>query len=381
MTPVEQLEAAIRALITAIMLVAGTPAVPTPAPTPPPAPQALVQQSDFVYQGSFRLPRMDDLQYGGQSATMHDDKLFVQAFRSSTFYDFTIPVPVNSSVYSELPFAALSQTYFNIDNGLRFDQNPQDTMVRGVMFDGPKLIMSIASYYDAAYSQTRSHLSRDWTSGQVTSYGLTPVGHTAGFMTPATGALGPALTGNFGLPIITRESWGPAAFVFDPNDLTKPAIPVLDYPNIEHSLGPWDQKSDVWNVRSAFGGMHLIGRSLLFTGVHGIGDFCYGPTIGDGGPCYDPEGGGSGNHSYPYVYRIWAYDTDDLVAVKNGLKQPWEPQPYGVWNITLPMTSGWTRLASAYDPTTHRLYLLQGFGDHDAAYGFPVVHVYAVNVP
>lgn len=368
----EQLEAAIHALVAAIMLAVGTSA---PAPTPTPTPVALVQQSDLVYQGSFRLPQLDALQYGGNSATMHGDKLFVQGLENNIFYDFIIPVPVNSSVYRDLPFATEIKTYIDPDQRLRYDQNPSNSMLRGAMFVGPKLILSMASYYDAAYAQQTSHVSIE--NGQATAHTLSPVGHTGGFMTPITGELGPALTGNFGLPIITRESWGPAAFIFDPNDFTKLAVPVLDYPDASHSLGPWDGQSNVWNANSKFGGMHAIGRSLLFVGVHGTGAFCYGGSTSTP-PCIDPEGIGQGLHSYPYTVRIWAYDTEDLIAVKHGLKQPWEPLPYGLWDITLPMTSGWTRVASAYDSETRRLYLIQGFGDKDPAYGFPVVHVYAV---
>ena len=79
---------------------------------------------------------------------------------------------------------------------------------RGTLFSSNALVLSVASYYDASQSQKTSHLRRDLGSGQVTAYTLAPVGHTAGYMTLATGALAPALTGNFGLPIVTRESFG-----------------------------------------------------------------------------------------------------------------------------------------------------------------------------
>lgn len=368
-----ELRAAIDALVLAILA-----AVSTPTTTPPPvvsAPVALIQQSDLVYQGAFRLPKIPALQYPDGSAAFHDGLLLVKGRDdTNTAFDFTIPV-LGTGAVNTLPVATVTQSYLNgLDGGLRYANNPRDTMVRGFLFVGPKLVLSIASYYDAANAQRTSHLQRDWPSGPVTAYALTPIGHTAGYMTLSTGELAPALTGNFGLPIVTRESWGPAAFIFDPVDLSKPATPVLDYPDDARSLGPWNGQSEVWNSRSTLGGMHQIGNSLLFVGVHGTGPFCYG----DGFTCNDPEGGGQGTHSYPYVARIWAYDTADLIKVKHGQLKPWEPKPYGLWNLTLPYPSTLTRIGSAYDPATKRLFIVQGFGDQDVAQGFPIVHVYQV---
>jgi hypothetical protein len=278
-----------------------------------------------------------------------------------------------------------------LDNGLRLVTNPLDTSVRGTLFAGTKLILSVSSYYDASHAQKISHLSRDLTTGVVTAHALAPVGHTAGYMTLIDGPLGPALTGNFGLPIITRESYGPAAFIFDPQDLRKPAIPVLDYGS-DHPLAPWNQQSDLWNGDSTFAGMIAVPgtRTLLFFGRHGTGPFCYGPPYGDPSvqPPNDPrcftiphETSDKGTHSDPYVYRLWAYDTNDLVAVKEGKTAPWQPRPYAVWNLDLPIASGWKQHnAAAFDPATKRLFILQGFGDKDPAQGWPVVHIYQVGV-
>ena len=49
----------------------------------------------------------------------------------------------------------------------------------------------------------------------------------------------------------------------------------------------------------------------------GTGTFCYG----EGATCNDPTDSSKGNHAYPYQYQVWAYDANDLAAVKAGSKQ------------------------------------------------------------
>src|SRR2546423_14916678 len=73
-------------------------------------------------------------------------------------------------------------------------------------------------------------------------------------------------------------------------------------------------------------------RSVLFFGPHGLGSYCYG-TGGTAGDCYDPDDGPKGIHSYPYRSQVWAYDANDLVAVKAGQKQSYQVMPYAVWQL------------------------------------------------
>lgn len=379
------LEAAIRALVNALLVMSCAQPLPVTPPVvvpPVPAVGGLVQQSDLTYVGAFKLPRLSDLQYADTSLVYHSGRILVQGHDGKTFYDLEVVAPATGP-YAALPEAILRMTF--ADSDLGGSQRPSNTLVRGLLFDGLKLILSVSDFYDALGAQKVSHLSRDLTSGTVSAFTFAPVGHTAGFMTASTGELGPALTGNFGLPIITRESWGPAAFIFDPQDLTKPAIAVLDYPDAAHSVaGDWNVKSDVWNGDSKFGGMAMVGRSVLFFGVHGTGPFCYGPDASVAGkwvyvnaPCnaVPHETTDKGTHADPYVYRIWAYDANDLIAVKQGKLKPWEPKPYGVWNLTLPYSSGRHRAAWTVDPQTNRVFVLQGFSDQDVAQGWPVIHV------
>jgi len=78
----------------------------------------------------------------------------------------------------------------------------------------------------------------------------------------------------------------------------------------------------------------------------------------------------------PYVHQVWAYDADDLVAVKNGQMQHWEPRPYATWTLDDMDTSGCADTRSAgYDVSTRMLYVTQGFSD------FPRVDVYQIGYP
>ncbi len=371
--------------------------------------QPILHQTDLIYLGSFKLPRSagayTDFQYGATSAAYNpaNDSLFIQG-RDGYVAEIGIPTLTASATYSALQTGTVLQPFALLDDQrLSTLNNPSDMHLRGLLVHQGELIASYASYYDANYSQSTTHVVRPLNLG-ITGQGRGPFrvgtampGHVSGHMSSIPyewqDLLGSvALTGNFGLPIVTRESWGPAAFGFNPAQLglmnPAPGKALLDYPDNGHSLGPWDGQSSLWNSTSTFAGMAFVDgtRSVLFFGVHGSGPYCYGeggavnPNTGDTW-CYDPEGGDKGGHSYPYVYRVWAYDANELLAVKRGSKNSWDPRPYETWDLTLPMASAAHKMPSAaYDSVTQRVFIIQGFGASDPPEGFPVVHVYDVSV-
>lgn len=356
-----------------------------PAPTPPSLP--LLTQDALVYQGSARLPWLDGLQYpDGAMAVREPNRLTVQG--RGVAFDVRLEAigDARQQRVRDLP-SADTRPIGSLDPAdARLDRNPADTTIRGLFYPAPgePPLMSVASFYDASSAQTTSHLWYE-RNGTPHTWGLMPVGHTAGFMSwaPAIFGDGKMLTGNFGLPIVTRQSFGPAAFLFDPDNIGAGCRPLLDYPG-DHPLGPWNAGNPVWHSDSKLGGLHWIQdtRSLLFVGVHGLGRWCYGPPW-DSPDCANVrrETDDHGSHSDPYVYRIWAYDVDDLAKVYRGEIKSWEPRPYGLWNLELPYPTTRTRLTSAYDPASQQLYLLQQFGAFDEAQGWPVLHMYQVRIP
>jgi hypothetical protein len=136
----------------------------------------------------------------------------------------------------------------------------------------------------------------------------------------------------------------------------------------------------VWNGTSVVGGVTFPSgtRSVLFFGHHGTGPFCYGEG-GATGECPDPANDSKGNHAFPYKFVVWAYDANDLAAVKAGQREAWNVWPYAIWDLTLPYTTaGYAILkGAAFDPQTGRIYVAAGFSDADR----PVIHVFQVPTP
>jgi hypothetical protein len=132
------------------------------------------------------------------------------------------------------------------------------------------------------------------------------------------------------------------------------------------------------------GGMAMIAgtRTVLYFGSNGEGPHCYGEGTADkaladrsgGNLCYDPTSSDKGSHAYPYRYQIWAYDLNDLTAVKEGRKQPWEVMPYGVWPINFPIPEAKVRIGGVtYDSERQLIYVSQLRAD--AAGYLPIIHV------
>jgi hypothetical protein len=78
------------------------------------------------------------------------------------------------------------------------------------------------------------------------------------------------------------------------------------------------------------------------------------------------------------VYQVWAYDLNDLAAVKNGTKQPWQVAPYATWALDLPTPDpNWKGLGGVgYDATHQLLYVSQLWADRDTTTA--VIHVFRI---
>ena len=195
------------------------------------------------------------------------------------------------------------------------------------------------------------------------------------------------------IPIISRSSYGPAAFAIDPSQFGTidplPAVPLLYYPS-QHPLANWGDTSPLFNGATQMGGVVFPEgtRSVLFFGMQGLGRFCYGEstdnpaldgTLFPGSTvdsyCYDPAQTSKGTHAYPYAYYVWAYDALDLAAVRSGTRQPWDIKPYAVWTLELPFGVSYAAIqGAAYDPQTGRIFVSEAYGDGS----FPLIHVFSV---
>jgi hypothetical protein len=151
-----------------------------------------------------------------------------------------------------------------------------------------------------------------------------------------------------------------------------PVAPLVYYP-LSTPLGVYGTANPYFNGTGGVAGAVLPegSASLLFFGTHGVGTYCYGTAP----PCTDPESPYQSPHGYPYVYRVWAYDANELAAVTAGTRKPWDVRPYAWWDLTLPTVARKTVMTGvAYDAATGRIFIGQGFADGDA----PVIHVFAI---
>lgn len=202
----------------------------------------------------------------------------------------------------------------------------------------------------------------------------------------------PVASGLCGKPIVMRQSYGPALIGFDPSALgDTPATPtnLLWYPlNLNHGLAPWPKGDGVWNCTCTCPGAFFPSRNgisaFVGVGTRALGEVWYGmPKDEPRAPgLVDPYVSAHGYHAENYEASLWFWDPADLVKVKAGILQPWEPRPYSV--APLPGMYPFTRLINgvvggcAYDELTGRLYVPQFGVDRLASGPLPVIHVYEV---
>jgi len=369
----------------------------------------LLYQADLTYVGAFRLPSGAS---GGSSFDYGGTALAFNPARGSLFLvghnwqqqvaEIAIPEIRQASQVSGLAVAVVLQPFTDATEGrmrtVEADQS-QPVSASGLLPYRGSLYLAASVFYDGNGSQRVSH----FVSGldlsvqgdvrgpyQVGTLGAGFVsGHFALIPVAWQAALGgPVQNGNCCLSIISRTSYGPAAFAIDPEQLGAmdplPAIPLVYYPSA-HPLDDYNGKSALFNGSTVMGGMVFpeASRSILFFGKQGTGAICYGPgttdlaLVGTGPPgdtfCFDPAIPGKGYHAYPYLSYVWAYDALDLAAVKSGQRQPWDVKPYAVWSIALPFGSA-RILGATYDPASGRIFVSQEYGDDTR----PLIHVLLV---
>jgi hypothetical protein len=369
--------------------------------------------SDITYLGGFRLPNTaqgGDFSYGGNQMAYNParNSLFVNSLHYKVA-EVTIPAPVNTSDVSRMSFASYLQPFSDPSEGHLDDIGP-GTVMGGLLVHGDRLYSTGYVYYDGLNTQVTSHFSHSTNLSEPSFRGMSQVwetgkaGFVAGYMAniPAQWQSllgGPALTGQCCIPLVTRTSFGPSAFGFDPAGIgantALPASPLLYYTKEHASLGPWEGATAMYGGATMMGGAAVIAgtRTALFIGRIGT-TFCYGYGVEDPAlhgtrgafnqtNCYDPWNLAKGTHGYPYKYQIWAYDLADFAAVKAGAKQPWDVVPYAVWPFTFPTAEKKIEIGGiAYDAQRQLLYVSQSFADLDGCCERrPIIHTLKLNAP
>ncbi len=356
----------------------------------------LVQPGSLKYEGAFRVPKNtingSSFNWGGTAIAFNKNNhsLFIVGHdHDQLVAEISIPNVVKSSLRGSLETAEIIQPFADASDG-RMDKVDDDGAIKvgGLYVRRNRLYGTAYSYYDADGSQVRSHfksslaLDRKGDARGMFRVGKLGAGFVSGWIADvprawqrAVGA--PSLTGNCCIPIISRTSYGPAAFGFNSGHLRSKKSarlkPLVYYPQAHPTLGDWDSNSRHFNGSTSMAGLVFpkSTRSLLFFGAHGQGDFCYGT----GAECGDPADDSKGTHGYPYAYQIWAYDMNELLRVKKKAIKPWSVRPYKVWKFNLPFSSDVKILGGvAYDAKEGRIFISQKFGDSS----YPVIHVFKV---
>jgi hypothetical protein len=378
----------------------------------------LLQQKNLQYVGAFRVPAgffgsPHGFSFGGAPLTYDParNSLFVGGHPNDyRIAEISIPTPVNSAKLSDLPIADVRQPFGDPTEGNAYSllMPGNAVMLGGLLVAQGKMYGTAYIYYDANGDQRVSHYSRSPKLNDASATALQSVGDPVmtGFVSGYLAAVpdewqaalgGPAITGQCCIPIVSRTSWGPDAFSWNPADLgSKKPVPVnalLYYTGDQPTLGPWGGSNPLYGGTTQVGGLALIAgtRSALFFGTNGVGPFCYGPGTDDrqleGKPvpgatdvyCYDPTNFEKSPHAYPYNYQVWAYDLNDWAAVRAGRRQPFDIKPYATWAIDLPTAGGLAVGGVGYDPQRQLVYISQPGADPGSEEFRPLIHVFHVS--
>lgn len=400
----------------------------------------LLQEHHLIYEGAFRVPRGNlggeseypqTLARGGAGLTYNptnNSLIMISRPTEALAVEISIPIPLSLDNISELNTATLVQSPGDIADSqwafLGINHEPLSGPVpAGLLVYHDKIIGSAHIYYDGSNQAARSHFkaSIDWTTNGSQFSGMhriglhptNPIANNGGFVGGYMAHIPsswqtlfgyPALTGQGSLGIVSRTSYGPSAWGFDPNNLgiidPTPATFLVGYPEGHTTLGMGDV-SLYYNRVTELRGLVFPENSdsIIFFGRHGLGmtgegDICYGSGTDDlslhGTPdgqgniyCYDPVDGSKGVHGYPYISQAWFYNANDLLDVKNGLKEPWEVLPYARWEINLPFPTASGRIVgAAYDPSSQRIFLAQHQADNitNVYEPYPIIHVFSLDL-
>lgn len=370
----------------------------------------LLQASDLTYMGAFAMPKFKQgdsyFDYGGYGLTAYNDPasgkltLFLEGHAQYPGKVAQIEVPDSSlfkksTTWSDLTIAKVIQPFKDITDGKLSSLDPTNpggaNHIYGLLPYNGRLIIGASNNYSP--SQVVSH----GVSGLLLStpddfkgfYSFTgteapsrALGGTMIEIPPEWQSSfgGQALTGMWGLSIVGTTSAGPALTVFNPDDVGVlnpiPGKTVLYYP-LEHpacgSFGCQTIQNSIYNLALGYAGMAFPPgtRSILFIGAIGTGPYCYGTGL----ECNDPYMVDKGQHASPYQYQIWAYDANDILAVKNGTKKTWEPKPYAIWKLD-GMAHSYNTFSrgATYDPNSKLLFIAQAYATS------PRIEVYKINI-
>ena len=345
----------------------------------------LFQMSDMQYAGAFRLPAQQfgtsDLNFAEGPIAYNPDSntiYLVGHAHQQAIGEFSIPTLSMSEELKDLNMATNRQPFVQHLNQTG-DGNPEQLdRIGGMIYYDGQLIVNAYEYYDAPANNTLTTMlvadALDLETSPVDGfYSLQGgAGHTSGWISPIPAEWRAELDGTHitgqssGIPIIGRSSVGPSAFAFNATDIVSglqniSTTKLLDFSlqNPLHTdLENKDGANDIWThlSRVTFGMIVPATRTYLtigYSGGHNSG-VCYKCTQNNGNTCggYCPPDTADRSQYY------WLWDMNDLMAVKNGLKQAHDVRPYDYGVLNTPFENATQQIGGGtYDEKNNILYL------------------------
>lgn len=340
-------------------------------------PTQLLQQADLTLVGTFLANDniWDNGENGAFALGANNDTILLSGWTGSTFGLGEQTIPAIGGVSSVVKTtggnlaAQMSQVGADCGNGY---------ITGGQLAYNNRQYVTVATYYDtcngAQKSLFSSALTGPVTLGAASTVGTIGASFTSGYMGHIPSEWqsvlgGPVGIGQCCLSIITRTSYGPALFAFNPESPAT-AHPLVYYDSSHQTLGAGftdgQPPNPQMNASTRITGVAMIPSTAtaLFIGNTGLGPIVYG------GGTYDIA---------PYVGYVWAYDMHEFAAVRAGTKQPWQVVPYATFELPGYGSAGKEFSGSCgagYDPAKQLLYVCKPYGTVRA----PRIYVYAVNV-
>ncbi|PIR74140.1 MAG: hypothetical protein COU35_03720 [Candidatus Magasanikbacteria bacterium CG10_big_fil_rev_8_21_14_0_10_47_10] len=395
--------------------------------------------SDIMYKGAFRLPAASggsNWEWSGYAATYYpsgDPNGSADGFPGSLFAvghdhqqmvsEISIPRPVISRNIADLPTATTLQPFADIRGGLFGElEIPRQGLAYMPAQNGQtngKLYFSWGQHFE--FSNAPTHGWSNLTLSNPGTAGAWKVGPYTNYTTndylfeiPTSWANTYLGGKKLGTGRFRDGNWsgrGPALFAIAPwqsgnppaRNATLPATPLLLYG--EHQAGNVEiinhanQAMNGFSESDEWSGAEWLTKgskaALAFVGTKADGNTWYGfsngvvyPTAGDPGEVYPPV------PAFPHDERGWwssdihgeimLYDVNDLAAVAQGTKLPYEPQPYARININQYLFDpgfDYGRYkkqslgAAAFDRERGYLYVFERMADEDEK---SIVHVFEV---
>jgi len=372
---------------------------------------------NMQYEGAFRLPSGT---FGDARVAWSEGKIAVDEENGTFFFsgsnkksiaEFNLPEAINiSKDLSELVMVDQPIQQFNniLDDAETGNPNGVSN-ITGLGIVGGNLVVNAAVYYDANASNDHTTLlvENDKALNAATIKGyfkLEGRNRAAGWISPVPPVYQDVFGGDliFGhasnLPINSRSSMGPSAFLVKENDLL--SANSGDYIDSKELLGFSINKplhpdfenetmqNDLWTELSQTAyGFIVPGTSTYLTigqtgGVHsGIG---YKITQESGYQC-----GGFCSYDFKdYSNYVWLWDINDLIEVSKGLMDPANIRPYYWGKIDVPFQQSDDgsyaehRIIGGSSTQTGKLYLVIDSADSlQSQYeDQPVVLVYDLNI-